>query len=131
MAGLPVRRLAALPQGPDAEAEAHRRSKVAGHAEGGTARVDRFARYRVELCANAARRRARLCQRMTRIGETKGAASGDRREDLPPERREVRFVRGDPRVDGREFHASHSWLQREPPLVPQARRAVCERRAKK
>src|SRR6201987_4397868 len=69
MAGLPVRRLAALPQGPDAEAEAHRRSKVAGHAEGGTARVDRFARYRVELCANAARRRARLCQRMTRIGE--------------------------------------------------------------
>src|SRR5271165_6396653 len=131
MAGLAVLRLAALPQGPDAEAEAHRRGKVAGHAEGRAARVDRFARYRVELCANAARRGGRLRQRMTRISKTEGAATGDRREDLPPERREAPLVHGDPRVDGREFHASHSWIQREPPLVRKARRAVCERRAKK
>src|SRR6202040_3018244 len=54
----------------------------------------------------------------------------DRREDLPPERREGTLVHDDPRAHGREFHASHSWLQREPPLARQARRAVCERRAK-
>src|SRR5438067_1158026 len=60
---------------------------------------------------------AALRQRMTHISETKGAATGDRREDLPPERREAPLIHDGPRVDGREFHASHSWLQREPSLA--------------
>jgi hypothetical protein len=83
MAGLPVLRMPRLPERPNTKTKADRCGEVAGHAERGRTGVDRLRGHRVELRADAARRRGRgLRHGMANHPEAEGKPAGKSQKQL-------------------------------------------------